>query len=309
MRPTVPHLRLAPVLFTAALLLPGAARAITVDGQLDPAYVLMSTQSIQTNGLDDSQGLIDFGNGSELDAAYAAEDNGVLYLFFAGNLKDTVCGAQACTDFGILDVFIDSQPGGQNPLVSPAPVAFGFPYPGLTFDTAFVPDYWLQYVDLGGLTHVFSRQATYEALPAGGGGASDVLGSGSNAGAPGTLSGGTNPFGILATIDNRNTAGVGAGCGAASGAGVTTGVELAIPLVALGNPTGCIKVSAMLSDTQTGQGVLDQVLPPLPPGTCALGPPATVNFAAIPGDQFFTFCPGATAARHSTWGAVKTIYR
>jgi hypothetical protein len=309
MRHTKGLLGLAVSLFAVAVLLPAAAGAIPVDGRLDPSYALMSTQAIQTNGSDDTQGVMDFGTGSELDAAYAAVENGVLYLFFAGNLKDTVCGGQACTDFGILDVFIDSQPGGQNPLISPAAVGFGFPYPGLAFDPGFAPDFWVQYSDYGGLDHVFGRQASYEALPTGGGGASYVLGSGSNAGAPGTLSGGTNPFGILATIDNRNTAGVGAGCGVASGAGVTSGMELAIPLAAIGNPTGCIKVTAFLGDPQTGQGILNQVLPPVPAGTCALGPPATVNFASIPGDQFMTICLGATPTRNPSWGALKTIYR
>lgn len=302
-------LALCATVLAAAALAPPPARAITVDGQLDPSYTLMSTQTLQTNGHDDTQGLIGFGNGSELDAAYAAVDGGVLYLFFAGNLMDAVCGAQACTDFAMLNVFIDSQTGGQNPLLSPEPAGGGYPYPGLTFDAAFVPDDWIQYADLGALDNNFSRNAYYEALPSGGGGPSYTLGSGSNAGPPGTLTGGTNPFGIEATIDNRNTAGVGAGCAPASGAGVTTGVEMAIPLAAIGNPTGCIKVSAFLVNSQEGLGILDQVLPPVPAGTCALGLPSGIDFDTIPGDQFFTVCFGATPARTSTWGALKTIYR
>ena len=61
----------------------GRASAVTVDGQRDPSYTLVTTQTTQTNGFDDTQGVIDFGNGSELDAAYAVVDAGVLYLFFA----------------------------------------------------------------------------------------------------------------------------------------------------------------------------------------------------------------------------------
>lgn len=54
----------------------------------------------------------------------------------------------------------------------------------------------------------------------------------------------------LATIANRNFAGVGFDCNAASGAGVTTGTEWAIPLPALGSPTGCIRVTAVPRSAQ-----------------------------------------------------------
>lgn len=296
---------LAAILLAAAVLLPAAASAIVVDGRLDPSYTLLSTQTTQTSALDDSQGLVDFGSGSELDAAYGAVDNGVLYLFFAGNLKDTICGGQACTDADVLEVFVDSQAGGQNPLLSGS---FTGNFAGLMFDAGFAPDYWLEFYAAGALDNRFSRWASYAQLPTGGGGASYLLGSGSNAGAPGTLSGGTNPYGILATIDNRNTTGVTAGCGPASGAGVTTGVELAIPLAAIGSPTGCLKVSAFVWQPDI-LAVSNQALGPLPLGTCSLGAPSSVNFATLAGDQFFTVCPSATPARNMTWGALKTIYR
>jgi hypothetical protein len=39
------------------------------------------------------------------------------------------------------------------------------------------------------------------------------------AGGPGDLSGGTNPYGVMVTIDDRNCGGVTSGCQAASGAG------------------------------------------------------------------------------------------
>src|SRR5437773_1647310 len=93
------------------------ARAVVMDGHLDASYVVMSTQTTQTSAPDDQQGATGFGTGSELDAAYATVDGGVLYLFFAGNLKDTYCGNEACTDSDVLEVFLDTQPGGQNPLL------------------------------------------------------------------------------------------------------------------------------------------------------------------------------------------------
>ena len=56
-----------------------AAGAITLDGRLDPGCTLASTQSTQTNpGPDATGGTVGFAAGSELDAAYAAVDQGVL---------------------------------------------------------------------------------------------------------------------------------------------------------------------------------------------------------------------------------------
>ena len=283
------------------------AQAITVDGKLDVSYTLLSTQTTQTSpGPDAASGQADFATGSELDAAWAAVDQGVLYLFFAGNLKDTICGTQACSDIGVLEVFIDSQPGGQNQLLGNSPA--GLPIAGLTFDPGFAPDYVVEFYPGGALDNSFRRFAQYGTLPTGGGGASVFLGSGTNPGAPGTLSGGTNPFGIQATIDNSNTGGVTAGCLAGSGAGVSTGVELAIPLAGIGNPGGCLTVNAIALNPVNSTAT-NQVLGPVPPGTCSLGAPSAVNFAGIPGDQFFSVCPGATPARRSTWGGVKAVYR
>ncbi len=296
------------VLAVLLLALAPPARAIVVDGQLDPGYTPLAVQSTQTSPTPDAtSGLLDFTNGSELDGAYAAIDQGVLYLFFAGNLKDAICGTQACTDADMLEVFLDTQPGGQNVLLDVG--ATDFPAPGLTFDAGFSPDYVLNFYPGGALDNSFSRWAWFGTLPTGGGGSAVLLGSGSNAGAPGTLTGGTNPYGIEATIDNRNTGGVGAGCAAASGAGVTTGVELAIPLAAVGSPTGCIGVCALVYDPQASHGLTNQALPSVPAGTCALGAPATTNLAAIAGAQNVTLCPSAVPVRTPTWGRLKSIYR
>jgi hypothetical protein len=120
--------------------------------------------------------------------------------------------------------------------------------------------------------------AYYGELPAGGGGAGYFLG-GAEAGGPGTLSGGSDPYGIEATVNNSNLAGVTDGCAAGSGDGVATGVEWAIPLAALGNPSGCVEVCALikLSDSFNAH-VANQVLGPLPP-------------------------------EGTTWGRVKAVYR
>ncbi len=303
MRPLVTPIAIACLLLVAHT---NRCGAIVVDGRLDASYTLLSTQAAQASpGPDATSGAVDFAAGSELDAAYGAVDGGVLYLFLAGNLKDTICASQTCADFGDLEVFIDSQPGGQNTLLIPqGPALLG----GLTFDAGFAPDYRVNFQLSGALSGSFIRYAEYFTLPTGGGGTGTGLGYGTNTGAPGTLGGGTNPFGIQATVDNGNTGGVGAGCGAASGAGVTTGMELAIPLAAIGNPTGCITVSAFVFEPQ-GAYLTNQVLGPVPAGTCAFGVATSVNFANVPGDQFFSLCLDTVPVHGSSWGALKSHYR
>lgn len=104
--------------------------------------------------------------------------------------------------------------------------------------------------------------------------------------------------GVRVAINNSNAVGVdGSNGGASSGAGVTTGVEIAIPLAQLGNPTGAIRVCAFNS----GGGydyLSNQVTGGLPAGQGNLGgngsggyvggatPLAGINFNTFAGDQF-----------------------
>ena len=178
---------------------------------------------------------------------------------------------------------------------------------GLTFDAGFEPDYWLacrgyleNYYDPGKPVHAVRLAGRV----AHGLGSGYLLGT-TGAGGPGTLSGG--PDGLQVTIDNRNTAGVTSGCGASSGAGVTTGVEWAIPLAAIGVPTGCVGVCALVA-TSAAYTFLPQVLGPLPAGTCALGAPSAVDFDDFAGDQFFTVRGEDAPARTSSWGQLKSLY-
>jgi len=303
--------RLPPFLLAASLSLGTLpASAATIDGKLDPDYgPALSVQSTQTSQADNAAGQLNLAEGSELDAGFGYIANGTLYLFIAGNAT-FLWTIEGTTLWLPVDIFIDSTPGGQNTLLPNNPTIEPSTYDakkmaGLTFDAGFEADYWLSFGgDLGSWP---TLKAFYAELPTGGGGSGVVLG-GTLAGGPGTLSGGTNPFGILATADLSNTAGVTAGCGAASGAGVTTGIEWAIPLAAVGNPTECIKVCAFAS-AGDHSALFNQVLGPVPSGTCNLGAASTVNLAVIPGSQFFTICPAPTPTRGATWGQVKTIYR
>lgn len=293
----------ATTLLAAGLLLALAATsasAITIDGTADAGYgAAASIQTTQTQFGDANIGLVNFANGSELDAAYAKIESGVLYLHLAGNLE---------TNFNKLEIFFNAVGGGQNVLRNDNPnVDFNGlnRMAGLTFDVGFTADYYVTVTngDIGGGTHALF--ANYAELLTGGGGAGYYLGQGSAA-SGGALSGGTNPNNILITIDNGTTGGVDGGCGASSGAGVVKGVELAIPLAALGGAT-CLDIVAFVNGG--GHDFLsNQVLGPLPAGTCNLGEPSLVNFANQTGAQFFSVCT-ATPTRSTSWGAVKSIYR
>jgi hypothetical protein len=304
--------RVLPPALVATLITAMPIHAATIDGKLDAAYgPALVTQANQANGIgiDPISGSNNDCLGGELDEAYAYVDNNTLYLFLSGNTI-FYWNIEGQTVWLPLDIFIDSRSGGQNTLLGNNPT-LDFAYDmtmlqGLTFDAGFEADYWLSIGGNSGFTWP-NLQAYYAELPTAGGGAGAYLGQTPCAGT-GTLSGGTNPFGIMATIDESNTAGVTHGCGVSSGAGVTTGVEWAIPLAAIGNPSGCFRICAFLSSGNHSM-LYNQVLGPLPPGNCGLGPASGVNFASIPGEQFFTVCPQPTPTHSSTWGRLKAIYR
>lgn len=284
------------------LALAGSALAVTVDGTLDGTYgAALSVQSTQTQFGDANINLSDYANGSELDAAYGRIEGGVLYLLLAGNLE---------SNFNKLELFFDVAPGGQNTLRNDnANIDFNGlnRLYGMTFDAAFSPDYYI--TTTGGYDGSGYRMfANYGELLTAGGGAGYYLGS-NTATTPGAMAGGTNPNAIEITINNSNSAGVGGGCAAASGAGVSTGIELGIPLTALGSPsTGCIKVFAAINGS-SHDFLSNQVLGPLPAGTCNLGDPSYVDFGMIDGEQYFQVCLNATSGKKATWGTVKSMYR
>lgn len=121
-----------------------------------------------------------------------------------------------------------------------------------------------------------------------------------------------NTIGLLAAIDNSNTAGV-RGSGGPNFSidqvspdeddpeNVVTGVELAIPLSAIGNPNGDVKITAFingsshnfLSNQFAGDGLDDgpgdpDGLPAGNPGTVAFGATPLATLADFTGDQFIT---------------------
>ncbi len=301
---------LVPALALGLAAFAAPASAIVMDGQLDPEYgTPVVVQTAMTQSTDATSGLLGGCNGGELDAAYAAVDATTLYLFVAGNLRFEGNPVEYGALYTVLHVFVDTGEGGQGTLNLPV-----FPYTphlnGLTFDAGMSPSRAFDCV--GSLANYYDPSSAYtlsaslSTLSAGGGGSRVWLGS-TGAGGPGTLSGGTNPDGVEVAIDNRNVAGVTSGCATSSGEDVGTGIEWAIPLSALGNPTQCLKVSVVMTRSYWG---IVQALGPLPlEALCTGGVAATTDFSAIGGNQFFTICPPGVPVHRATWGSLKTLYR
>ena len=227
------------------LLILGAAAATAapvLDGTLDAGYSLRAVQTVQTQFGDANPN-----GGSELDAAYARIEGGTLYLMLTGNLEN---------NFNKLNIFIDSVAGGQNVLQNAAGFGGNNPtndgwagkYAGFTFDAGFDADYLI--IVRNGNSGGDQFNIDYAVIGGGAGAfeaASNVFGgslTGSNANA-------LPVAGIGVAFDRSNTGGVTGGTAAANqaaAAAVTTGIELAIPLSALGNPVlEDILVSAMIN--------------------------------------------------------------
>jgi hypothetical protein len=281
------------------------AASPAVDGSLDASFygAAKAVQAVQTQFGDSTSGSQTDTTGSELDAAYARIANGNLYVFFAGNLEN---------NFNKLEIFVDAGRAGQNTIRRDnADVNFNALArmgenldgtnisatdkigKGLTFDAGFNSNYYMT-VNGGGSGAGYAVYSDFATTPA----------DPTNAATPSTgmFVGGSTPdnnrvingaSGIKIAIDNSNTGGVAAGTQPPAGsefpAGVTTGVEVAIPLSLLGNPTSPLKVTALVNggghDFLSNQ-VLGPVIPA--PDFGNLGEPRTTDFSTISGDQFFT---------------------
>ncbi len=267
-------------LLTVAALAAAASTAVgqTVDGSLaGDAYGLpVALQDTQTNFGDNTNPDQAFANGSELDGAYATIADDTLFLLLTGNLE---------SNFNKLELFIDSVDGGQNTIDQSVDNGGTNPnvdfdalqsLSGLTFDDGFDADYYFTFT---GGNDPYESFANYAVLGDGSGGL--FLGGG-----PGRFIDGANDIDIA--IDNSNILGVGGGNGTAApgvAAAVTTGIEFAIPLAALGNPSGDIAISAFINGS--GHDFLsNQVLGGIGGGD-NLGAPSGVDFGNIAGDQFF----------------------
>lgn len=258
-----------------------AAAAPILDGTRDAAYgAPLAVQSVETQFGD---------NFSELDAGYARIEAGTLYIMLTGNLEN---------NFNKLNIFIDSVAGGQNVLTTTNPTNDGWAgkHAGMRFDNSFAADYMLimRNGNAGGdrfdidFATVGGAAGDFEA-------AGDVF-SGSQQGSNASALPGA---GIGVAFNNSNAAGVLGGTGPAdpvAAAAVTTGIELAIPLSAIGSPVGDIKISAMVNGSNHDY-LSNQFLGGLPGGTGNLGGDGSGNFTGslsginlnnFAGNQYFT---------------------
>lgn len=207
----------------------------TLDGTRDGTYDLNSVQTVET-GFGD--------NFSELNAAWSQVHGEMLYIVLTGNLE---------ANFNKFNIFFDTVAGGENQITNntsnggnnPGNDGWAGKYAGFTFDSAFSADFMLimrsgngstfdiDYAVVGGGASAFET-------------ASNIFGGSTTGVNANALSG----VGIGVGFNNSNAAGILGGSAAADQAAaeaVTTGIELAIPLAALGNPNGDIRVSAMIN--------------------------------------------------------------
>lgn len=214
------------------------ASAITVDGTLDAGYgTALSLQTI-TTGFGKATGAQTGGGGSELDGGYAVIQGGTLYLMFTGNLE---------SNYNHLNVFIDTGAAGQNALANTNDGLDGY-----TLPTGFNAS---QIFDVNGDgSNLYVNQDSFDGTNWTNtylGDVSGAWGTGAN-----TISGGTNPNNVLASINNGNadtqSGNAGDALSQTYAAGVTTGVEFGISLAALGNPAGNITVLAAINGGGNG---------------------------------------------------------
>ena len=298
-----------------------ATAAPVIDGFLDGSYygAELSVQDTPTGFGDATNGHPRMAlGGSEVDAAYAKVEDGVLYLFIAGNVEMAGQGVDfAPGNPNRLNFFIDSIPGGQNSLRGDnADVdggglnRMGHLNPendGLKFDTNVTADFYftfngftvVQNFPVIGNRELWRGQLHYATLPTGGNGTGGNIGTAADS-FPGSYPASfTFTNGIILGFRNDNKLGV-TGTGdpspsAAGAASVTNGLELAIPLALLdddnGNVQSEIRIVAFISNADHGF-LSNQVLGPMNQPTNAygnLGDPRLFDFGAAysPGDQFF----------------------
>jgi len=232
--------------------------------------------------------------GSELNQLFAKCVNGVLYIAVTGNLEgngnaihfyiDT--GRSNSNSFTLTTGCINCSVQGMS---------------GVLFDHN--PDYVLGvnrfddgqgndniYVDLH---DVVNNQSTY-------------LGASATNSGNGTLSGGNNAAGVQAALDNSNLQGVTSDPNnIGNPATATTGLEVAIPLSALGNPQGAIRILAVLTggadlnDPCGGTYLSNQSLPAMNIGNPSQQFP-NAEWARCPNPSFnsFPFSFVALAGEH-----------
>ena len=255
---------------TAMLAMSGAAFAgVAIDGAnfgSDYGPALWS-QNVGTQFGNNNDGAVEFANGSEIDALYGSISGTTLFLGVAGNLEP---------HFNKLNIVLDYAAGGQNTLSGLANLGN---LDGLTLDAGMEADAVLSFT--GGNDPI--EWYVDGSLADGSGG---FLGGGQVVGNQLTVQ--LEGADVTFSQDNSNVLGVG-NLGDpfdSDPASVTTGVEIAIDLGALGwDGVTPINIAGWVNGS--GNDFLStQVIGGLPDGTGSLGAPAGVDFNQFEGNQF-----------------------
>jgi hypothetical protein len=266
------------LLAAGAIASSSSANSIVVDGSRDVTYGgPRAVQTVQT-GFGD--------NGSELNAGYArCCDDGKLNILLTGNIEN---------NFNKLEIFIDSNPGGQAVFDSSGNDGANV-MDGLVFDTGFTADYHLIIRRGNGTFDIdFANLSAQSAS-----GYFGVLSGGDfGVGMTGT---GVNAMPIAVAYNGSNVAGVSGGTGPAdqnAAAAVLTGLELGIALSDLNWDGRPIKIMAG-QNNQNHNYWSNQFLGGLPAPQGNLGGDeaggftgeGAINLNNFGGNQYFTACP------------------
>ncbi|HTV62448.1 MAG TPA: hypothetical protein VMH30_07765, partial [Verrucomicrobiae bacterium] len=258
-------------LFAAASLLAPAlcATGQNLNGTLNTSFYgpPLYVQTINT-GFGDNTGGGDASSGSELDAVYAQVSGGNLYLFIAGCFQN---------NGNYLNVFVAGGGAGQN-ILEVTNTASLHVMNGSTFTNGFQATWAFDMNDSSGT--LYSEEYTLNAATNAPGGYVGALAESS----PGIAAG--NDGGVASLyLNNTLASGMGTAddaltVGPNTGANTTNGLEMVVPLSAIGYTGGSINVLVCISgggDTYLS----NQFLPGLAVGTGNLGG-TTFNFGAVP---------------------------
>ena len=228
--------------------------AQNLNGTLNSGFYgsALSVQTINT-GFGNAAGGNDSMGGSELDAAYGKVSGGNLYLFLAGNFEN---------NGNHLNVFLAGGASGQSTLNTSGGTLANMN--GSVFSSGFSATFAFDMNDFSGT--LYSEEYNLVANTGGYVGSLNNSGTGIYAGSDGGVS--------SLYLNNNHASTMGASgaalSGATSGINTTTGLELVVPLSAIGYTGGNIEV---LADINGGNDsfLSNQLLPGQPVGTANLG--------------------------------------
>ena len=231
-----------------------SVHAQNLNGTLNSGFYgsALSVQTINT-GFGNAAGGNDSVGGSELDAAYGKVSGGNLYLFLAGNFEN---------NGNHLNVFLAGGASGQSTLNTSGGTLATMN--GSVFSSGFSATFAFDMNDFSGT--LYSEEYNLVANTGGYVGSLNNSGTGIYAGSDGGVS--------SLYLNNNHASTMGASgaalSGATSGINTTTGLELVVPLSAIGYTGGNIEVLADINGG--GDSYLsNQLLPGQPVGTANLG--------------------------------------